>query len=141
MVEVWIRCGGGSDSDWVQDMTRQFPWSPQQSKAAGLWSRALYTTSQFSGAPWSCPRENGFPRAAGLVFHLPFGLEHGFSTSALLIFWVERGCPVHCRCSAASLASSPLLQQLKCLQGKSLVPCEVKLPLVKNHRFTERFSS
>lgn len=48
----------------------------------------------FQGPPQSSPQERCCTGAAWLAshIHVPFGLEHDFSVSALLIFWIILCC-------------------------------------------------
>lgn len=96
------RCGSGGDLILTGSKIRPGRFLGPFSRA-GVWSGGVSTPLlSFLGAPWSFLWGCCFPRAAWLAFHVPLGLEHGFSISALLIvgagsFFVLGGCPEYCR--------------------------------------------
>ena len=126
--------GGRSDSQWVQDKARRVPWSPQQRRAAGMWSRGLHVTPQFPRGSTELPIRLLLPWSSLAGFPHPCTICSGtqflsVSTIALLnnsLSWISALGTVDCL--AAFLPPG----------DKPRNPWVVKSPLMNSHWFPER---
>ena len=126
--------GGRSDSEWAQDKARRVPWSPRQTRAAGMWSRGLHVTPQFPRASTELPPRAllhwsslaGFPHSCTIWSRTRF---LSVSTTDILdnsLLWISALGTVDCLAAFLSPGDKPRN------------PWVVKSPLMNNHWFPER---
>ncbi|XP_020933151.1 zinc finger protein 341 isoform X5 [Sus scrofa] len=138
------RCGSGGDLILTGSKIRPGRFLGPFSRA-GVWSGGVSTPLlSFLGAPWSFLWGCCFPRAAWLAFHVPLGLEHGFSISALLIvgagsFFVLGGCPEYCRLFSSIPGLYPTVMTTQTVsRRRAKRSLGSRVTLVNNHWFTGR---